>query len=271
MESIAADLAKDSVQPLLKAIVASIGKERALAWAFKDDLKDLEKKLTMLNYLLSGNGSEFGSPEFENPMLRKWVKKVADVAYRAEDVVDEYAYEVLKRKLALRDMASMQPLLRFKTRVRFFCFSGSSNPVLLRFRMAHKAKSLKESIAEPENFTMKAVNNLLVLSLACVYLEELPDLIGKPGGSGILTCLRTLPTIDASAGYWGGRLSEIQFLSKLEGRLSMIGLEQVEIEEAKKADLGKKENIKDLQLGWFDDNCNVENKTMELTMEIPSP
>lgn len=150
MEAIAADLAKDSVQSLLKAIVGSIGKEIALAWGFKDDLKDLQKKLTRLNYLLSGAESKFGSgsPEFENPVLRDWVKKVADVAYRAEDVVDEYAYEVLNRKLALRDMASMQPLLRFKTRVRFFCFSPSSNPVLLRFRMAHKVKSLKESIAD---------------------------------------------------------------------------------------------------------------------------
>jgi len=150
MEAVAADLAKDSVESLLKSIVASIGKEIALAWGFKDDLKDLEGKLKRLHHLLSGAESKFGSgsPEFENPVLRDWVKKVADVAYRAEDVVDEYAYEVLKRKLALRDMASMQPLLRFKTRVRFFCFSRSSNPVLLRFRMAHKVKSLKESIAE---------------------------------------------------------------------------------------------------------------------------
>ncbi|KAJ8428271.1 hypothetical protein Cgig2_009970 [Carnegiea gigantea] len=141
MEAIATDLVKDSVESLLKSIVTSIGKEIALAWGFKDNLKDLPRKLTRLNYLLSG-------AESKNPLLRDWVKNIAEVAYRAEDVVDEYACEVLKRKLTLRDMASMQPLLRFKTRVRFFCFSRSSNPVLLHVRMAHKVKSLKESIAE---------------------------------------------------------------------------------------------------------------------------
>jgi len=63
----------------------------------------------------------------------------------------------------------------------------------------------------------------------------------------MLTRLRTLPAIDASAGC-GGRLSELQFLSKIGGRLSLKGLEQVEIEEGNKVNLARKENIKDLWL-----------------------
>ncbi|KAJ8428267.1 hypothetical protein Cgig2_009966 [Carnegiea gigantea] len=67
------------------------------------------------------------------------------------------------------------------------------------------------------------------------------------------TCLRTLPIMDASAG-WGGRLT-------------IEDLQQVEIEEAEKANLGKNENIKDLLLRWGCD-YNAENKTRVLAAAL---
>ena len=64
----------------------------------------------------------------------------------------------------------------------------------------------------------------------------------------MLSSLRTLPTIDASE-QWGGKLSELQTLSKLKG-LRIEGLQQVEVEEAKEVKLGMKNNINELFLSW---------------------
>lgn len=149
MEAMALDLVKGSIESLLNATAVHIGEEIGLVWGLKADLKNLQKELTKVNELLLGAESKFGSgsPESENPVFKDWVNGVAEVAYRAEDVIEEYAYEVVNRKFDLADMVKMQLLERLKTKVRFSCFSNN-NPVVLRFRMAHKVKSLRESIIE---------------------------------------------------------------------------------------------------------------------------
>ena len=151
MEAIALDLVKGSIESLLNATAIRIGEEIVLLWGLKADLKNLQTELSKVNGLLLGAESKFksGSSECENLIFKDWVKEVSKVAYRAEDVIDEYAYEVLKRMFDLAEMAEMKSLvLRLKTKVGlFWCFSNN-NPVVFRFRMAHKVKSLRESIAE---------------------------------------------------------------------------------------------------------------------------
>ena len=151
MEEIALDLVKGSIESLLKATAVRIGEEIVLIWGLKADLNNLKKELKEVNGLLVGAESKFGSgsPLAENPLFKEWVKAVAQVAYRAEDVIDGYAYEILKRKMELAEMAEMKsPVLRWKTKVGLlWCFSNN-NPVVFRLRVAHKVKSLRESIAE---------------------------------------------------------------------------------------------------------------------------
>lgn len=137
------DFVADSAKSLLGAIISRIGNEIALAWGFKADLQNLQQELRTVDALLLGADNVGPS---KNPLLDDWVRKVRAVAYQAEDVLDEYAYEVLKRKLALNIQQRAQ-LRRPKTKVRLF-FSWSSNPAVFRIRMAHKVRSLKESIGQ---------------------------------------------------------------------------------------------------------------------------
>jgi len=150
MEAIALDLVKGSIESLLKATAIRIGEEIVLIWGLKADLKNLQTELSNVNGLLLGAESKFksGSSGSENPLFKGWVKEVSKAAYRAEDVIDEYAYEVLKRKLDLAEMGEMKSLvLRLMTKVGLFSCFSNNNPVVFRFRMAHEVKSLRESIA----------------------------------------------------------------------------------------------------------------------------
>ncbi|KAJ8452143.1 hypothetical protein Cgig2_016724 [Carnegiea gigantea] len=161
MEAIAVGLVKDfvadSAKSLLGAIISRIGNEIALAWGLKADLRNLQQELRRVDALLLGADNVGPS---ENTFLDDWVRKVRAVAYQAEDVLDEHAYEVLKRKLALNIQQRGQ-LRRPKTTVRFF-FSWSSNPAVFRIRMAHRVRSLKESIgqvyADANHLGIKPIN-----------------------------------------------------------------------------------------------------------------
>ncbi|KAJ8451457.1 hypothetical protein Cgig2_017848 [Carnegiea gigantea] len=135
-------LVAESANSLLKAAIGRIVQEIELAWGFKSDLRDLERQLRRLDSILCGSG-QTRSGAGNNPDLDEWLKEIRKVAYQAEDIMDEYSYELLKRKIALRNRR--QRLRRVKTKTRFF-LSLSSNPVVFRLKMAHRVKSIKESI-----------------------------------------------------------------------------------------------------------------------------
>jgi len=132
----------ESTASLLKATIGRIAQEMKLAWGFKADLRDLERQLRRLDAILCGS-VQTRSGAGNNHDLNEWLKEIRKVAYQAEDIMDEYSYELLKRKIALRNRS--QRIRRFKTNAKFF-FSLSSNPVVFRLKMAHRVKSIKESI-----------------------------------------------------------------------------------------------------------------------------
>ncbi|TYJ38235.1 hypothetical protein E1A91_A05G430000v1, partial [Gossypium mustelinum] len=68
------------------AKVMSIAADQiSLAWGFKKQLKKLEEK------------------EIKNTSVKLWLERLEDVAYEAVDVLDEFAYEILRRKVEIRN------------------------------------------------------------------------------------------------------------------------------------------------------------------------
>ncbi|KAB2604295.1 disease resistance protein RGA2-like [Pyrus ussuriensis x Pyrus communis] len=65
-----------------------------------------------------------------------WVKKLEDIAHDADDVLDEYGYEVLRRKVELRNQMKKKVL-------EFF---SHHNPIAFRVQMAHKIKNINASL-----------------------------------------------------------------------------------------------------------------------------
>lgn len=141
MEVVTAFVA-ESTNSLLKAAIDRIVQEIELAWGFEADLRDLELQLRRLDSILCGSG-QTGSGAGNNADLNEWLKEIRNVVCKAEDIMDEYSYELIKRQIALRNRP--QRLRRFKTTIRFF-LSLSSNPLVFRFKMARRVKSIKEYI-----------------------------------------------------------------------------------------------------------------------------
>ncbi|KAK4566336.1 hypothetical protein RGQ29_002545 [Quercus rubra] len=68
--------------------------------------------------------------------VKLWLQRLKDVAYDADDVLDELAYELLRRKVEIQN--------QMKRKVCFF-FSFS-NPLAFRIKMANKVKTIHESL-----------------------------------------------------------------------------------------------------------------------------
>ncbi|XP_058208302.1 putative disease resistance protein RGA4 [Rhododendron vialii] len=102
-----------------------------LAWGFKEELESLSKRFETAQILLNDaeKRQKMGTPTVQN-----WLKKLKVVTCEADDILDEYAYEVCRRKLENR--------IRNKVR-NFFSLS---NPLAFRLKMAYKVKNIHQSL-----------------------------------------------------------------------------------------------------------------------------
>ncbi|TYJ44801.1 hypothetical protein E1A91_A02G009100v1 [Gossypium mustelinum] len=79
---------------------ASVAAEMiSLGWGFKDEMQRLGNSLEMIGTFLQdaeGNQKQMNS-------VKLWLKRLRDVAYEADEVLDEIAYEFLRRKVEIGD------------------------------------------------------------------------------------------------------------------------------------------------------------------------
>ncbi|KAM3691151.1 hypothetical protein ACJW31_09G173800 [Castanea mollissima] len=107
--------------------------EISSAWGFKGDLKKIECRVSAIEAVLIDAEEKQAS----NGRLRTWLRELKDVLIDAENVLDEFQYRVLQKDVMKINGSS-------RKKVRFF-FSGS-NPLLFRFKMAHKIKGVREKL-----------------------------------------------------------------------------------------------------------------------------
>ncbi|KAA8548399.1 hypothetical protein F0562_000083 [Nyssa sinensis] len=84
---------------ILQKVVSSAVEEISLAWGLKGDVKKLNKTLTMLQALLR----DYEKTKVKGEAMTLWLKNLEDVAYHADDVLDEFDYEILRRKVEIRN------------------------------------------------------------------------------------------------------------------------------------------------------------------------
>ncbi|KAG5230722.1 Fom-2 family protein [Salix suchowensis] len=110
--------------------VSSIAAERiGLAWGLKGHLRKLDESLTMIQAVLQ----DAGRRPVTDKSVKLWLEKLQDVAYNAEDVLDYFAYEILRKD-------------QKKGKVRD-CFS-LHNPVAFRLSMSQKIKKINDALDE---------------------------------------------------------------------------------------------------------------------------
>ncbi|XP_058007830.1 putative disease resistance protein RGA3 [Hevea brasiliensis] len=141
-----ADIVLSLVDAALSRVVPLITDEIILAWNLKDNLKGLQESLTMIRAVLQDAEEQ---PTKREP-VKLWLKKLREVAYEAEDVFDELAYENLRRKVETQEQSGREVN-------NFFSFSKGTRYVekaTLHVKMARKVRNIIELLNKIKNEAM---------------------------------------------------------------------------------------------------------------------
>eukprot|EP00258_Populus_trichocarpa_P036671 XP_024452690.1 putative disease resistance protein RGA3 isoform X3 [Populus trichocarpa] len=134
--------------------VSSIAAEGIrLAWGLEGQLQKLNQSLTMIQAVLQ----DAARRPVTDKSAKLWLEKLQDVAYDAEDVLDEFAYEILRKD-------------QKKGKVRD-CFS-LHNPVAFRLNMVQKVKEINGSLNEIQKLAIG-----FGLGIASQHVESAPEVI----------------------------------------------------------------------------------------------
>ncbi|WRX23304.1 NB-ARC - like 10 [Theobroma cacao] len=123
-ETFAFNIVENVVQKL--ATVAH--QEISLAWGVQSDFQRLNDILTTVKDVLL----DAEENQAHTNQLRNWLQKLTDACYDAEDVLDEFEIEALRK----------QVLKQRNIGKKVSHFLSSSNPLAFRFRMAQKIKKV---------------------------------------------------------------------------------------------------------------------------------
>ncbi|XP_017977602.1 PREDICTED: putative disease resistance protein RGA3 [Theobroma cacao] len=136
-ESLAFTIGEQLLEKLLnlpEKLGTAAYQEICLAWGIKSDLEKLKGTLSTVKAVLL----DAEEKQTHNHELREWLAKLKNAYYEAEDVLDEFEVEALRRQV-----------LKQRSLGRKVChFFSRSNPVASAFRMGHKIKSIRERFDE---------------------------------------------------------------------------------------------------------------------------
>ncbi|XP_077214996.1 putative disease resistance protein RGA3 [Tasmannia lanceolata] len=129
------------LSPLVDTIVGklmdSVIQEIKLLWGVDEEVKNLSTTLSSIQAVLQDAEEQ----QVSSNAVKNWLRKLKDVAYDADDVVDEFTTEVLRSKLEGNIQNSN------RKQVRSLCFSCfTSKPVKFRHEIGHKIKAIRERL-----------------------------------------------------------------------------------------------------------------------------
>ncbi|KAL6145865.1 hypothetical protein ACLB2K_056549 [Fragaria x ananassa] len=120
---------------LLKKVASLADQEFSLVWGFNEELTKLRGSLNMLEAVL--RDAEHPRQD-QGHAVKLWLEKLEDIAHLADDVLDDYGFELLRRKVELQNQMKKKVL----------SFLSLSNPFVFRVKMAHKIKKINTSLGE---------------------------------------------------------------------------------------------------------------------------
>ncbi|XP_065869681.1 putative disease resistance protein RGA3 [Euphorbia lathyris] len=124
------------VEETLRRGLSLISDEVKLIWNLKDELEELQDSLTTIRAILQAAEAQ----QNEREHVRRWFMKLKDIAYEAEDVFDEIAYETLRRKvLNLSPSPSSTRAVVFVKKAAF------------KVKLAHKVSNIKGLLDKIKN------------------------------------------------------------------------------------------------------------------------
>ena len=124
-----------AAEGILTKVSSLAAQELSLAWGFKAELEKLGESVSSIQDFLRGAADQ--RPDDQGKAVEKWVKKLKQVAEDADDILDDFNYELLRRKVELHNHMKRKVLN----------FLSASNPLWFRVKMAHKIKKINDSLA----------------------------------------------------------------------------------------------------------------------------
>ncbi|KAL2530504.1 putative disease resistance RPP13-like protein 1 [Forsythia ovata] len=126
-----------TIEVTLEKLLAITTEEFNLVWGFKQDLANLTDSLLSIKAVLK----DADRRQVNDDAVKLWLKKLEDVAYDAEYVLDEIKYENLRRTVQIRNQMKPKVCLYFS----FY------SPMAFRWNMAHKINII--------NVNLKRIND----------------------------------------------------------------------------------------------------------------
>ncbi|XP_050140587.1 putative disease resistance protein RGA3 [Malus sylvestris] len=124
-----------AAEGILNKVLSLAAQEFSLAWGFKAELRKLQKSFASIERFLVDVADQ---PQGRSKSIEEWVKNLKDVAQDAEDVLDEFQYEVDRRKVEIQNHIKKKVLN----------FLSLSNPLAFRLQMAHKIQKINASLVD---------------------------------------------------------------------------------------------------------------------------
>ncbi|KAK9159906.1 hypothetical protein Syun_006247 [Stephania yunnanensis] len=123
----AEEIVVGGVGVIVKRIVALGLDEVGLLLGVNDEVRNLQGMLNNIQAVLE----DAEKKQVKDKTLRVWLKDLKEVAYDAEDVLDKIAYEELKQTIINNKVSN---------------WFSTSNPLVLRFKIAHKIKDINKRL-----------------------------------------------------------------------------------------------------------------------------
>ncbi|KAL3825545.1 hypothetical protein ACJIZ3_021574 [Penstemon smallii] len=122
------------VETVLGSLNSAVVQEIGLAWGLKNELNSLESILDTVQLVLQ----DAESKQRKDEALQNWLRKLKNAAYDAENLLDQIATEGLRRRVASERGKLIIHKLNSILSLR--------NPLVFRFRIAHKVKNIRERL-----------------------------------------------------------------------------------------------------------------------------
>ncbi|OVA05164.1 Leucine-rich repeat [Macleaya cordata] len=122
-------------EALINKLISIASQEIDLVWGVKGELTKLRQTFIDIKAVLN----DADKKQVENKAIQIWLRDLKDIAYDAEDVLDDFQYEALRHELESQG--------RIRNKVRN-SFSISNNPFVFRRKIAHKIKDINQMLDE---------------------------------------------------------------------------------------------------------------------------
>ncbi|KAK5787319.1 putative disease resistance protein RGA3 [Gossypium arboreum] len=132
-EAIAFDLAVDLITKLSSFTLSQIG----LWWNVKDDLDDLKSTVSTIKAVLL----DAEERSVTSHLVKDWLEKLRDVLYDADDLLDDFSTEALRKDLLGGNKLTKEVRL----------FFSSSNQFAYGLKMGRKMKAIKARLSSIES------------------------------------------------------------------------------------------------------------------------